>query len=176
LWDDDSVSGYDGFEPTGDLQMQVNADLQSIRAYGELHPEAFGGHWLKDRHVYGVAFTASSEDHGAALGALLRLSERLRVVRCEHSLAELRGLQAAIHRAELRTDDEGRLVTEGVVGVGVDVKENVVEVRVLAGHPEVEARLRAEYGARVSVREGGIAKAFTPGSSAPQEGFVNRLG
>jgi hypothetical protein len=166
MWDDGFVPGYDGFEPTGDLQMLVNADLQSIAAYGERHPDEYGGCWLQDRHRYGVAFTASTGDHQAALEELVRLPDRLRVVCCGYSLAELRDLQAAIARAELRTDDQGRLVTEGVIGLGVVVRDNLVQVLVLAGHPEVEARLRAAYGARVSVRGGGISEAFDHARSA----------
>ena len=57
--------------------MLVNADLQSIAAYGDRHSQEYGG--------------------------------------CEYSLAELRDVQAAIARADLRTDAEGRLVTDGVI-------------------------------------------------------------
>ena len=107
----------------------------------------FGGCWLHDRHLYGVSFTDSIDEHTAALQVLVGLPERLRTRQCSHSLAALRETAKAIVHAEMRQGPDGTLVATGVIGVAKSVKDNVVEVYVRPGHPEVEARLRATYGA-----------------------------
>jgi hypothetical protein len=60
----------------------------------------------------------------------------------------------------LRFDENGNLAT-GVVGVAVRVRDNVVNVDVAAGHPEVEAHLRAEYGPLAFVSPGAVMQAFS---------------
>jgi hypothetical protein len=68
---------------------------------------------------------------------------------------------------------DGSLVVTGVVGLAARVQRNVVVVRVLPGHQEVEDRLRAMYGPLVSVVPGALAQAFEnriAGTWAPLQG------
>jgi hypothetical protein len=155
------VEAYDGFEPTWDVQTQVNVDLEVIRGYGEAHLDEFGGHWLEDRHFYGVVFSESLAEHTTALEASVGFPERLRIGRCAYSMSTLRATARAIVDEEIRHADRGMRVT-GVVGLGPRVQHNVVEVRVRPGHPEVEARLRATYGDLVSVVPGELGVLFSP--------------
>jgi hypothetical protein len=159
MWNHDGMQEYDGFEPTWELQKQVTVDLSVMADYGERHANHFGGCWLHDRHLYGVSFTDSIVEHTAALQALVGLPERLRSTRCSHSLAALRATAKAIVQAEMQQGPDGTFVT-GVVGVAKRVQDNVVEVYVRPGHPEVEARLRATYGAMISVVPGVVAQLF----------------
>ena len=154
-----TVTAYDGFEPTWELQAQVNVDLQAISEYGECHAAEFGGLWLQDHHQYGVVFTGSVRQHRTELEALVGLPERLRVDRCSYSLADLRIAASAIVRTEMETRPRDA-PPGGVVGVARDVQKNVVVVRLLPGHPEVEARLRTTYGPIVSVEPGAAMQAF----------------
>ena len=80
---------YDGEEPTWHLQRQVNEDTHRIMGYGDQHLDEYGGMWLNraDR-TYGVSFTGSLERHKAALAVTINLPERLRIRRCQYSLAE----------------------------------------------------------------------------------------
>jgi hypothetical protein len=160
MWNHGDVQEYDGFEPTWALQEQVTADLSRIAAYGERHANHFGGCWLHDRNLYRVSFTDSIDEHTAALQALVGLPERLRTTRCSHSLAALRDTAKAIVRAEMRQGPDGTLVVTGVVGVGKRVQDNVVEVYVRPGHPEVEAHMRATYGSIVAVVPDVVAQTF----------------
>jgi hypothetical protein len=160
MWNHDAVDEYDGFEPTWELQAQVNADLQLLAAYGEHHPDEYGGCWLQDQHLYGVSFTESIGDHTIELKALLGLPERLRIRQCSHALRELRETAQAIVHAEMRHAPDGSVDITEVVGVASRMKDNLVEVYVLPGHPEVEGRLRATYGALISVVPGAVAQAF----------------
>ena len=161
MWNHDSVKEYDGHEPTWVLQEHVTNDLRRIAEYGERRPGQYGGCWLQDRHVYGVSFTESVDHHTAALGALLNLPERLRIGQCSYALAELQETAKAIVQAEMSHRPDGTLVVTGVVGVAPRVQRNIVEVYVLPEHPEVEARLRATYGALISVVPGAVAQAFS---------------
>jgi hypothetical protein len=160
MWNHDAMEGYDGFEPTWELLAHVNADLQMIAAYGEHHLHHYGGCWLQDQHLYGVSFTESTGDHNAELQALLGLPERLRISPCSYLLRELRDTAKAIVHTEMQQAPDGSVVTPGVVGVAPRMRDNLVEVYVLPGHPEVEARLRATYGALISVVPGTVAQAF----------------
>jgi hypothetical protein len=155
------VQEYDGFEPTWELQEQVKVDLFVIADYGERHANHFGGCWLHDRHLYGVSFTDSIDEHTAALHALVGLPERLLTGQCSHSLAALRETAKAIVQAGMQQGRDGTLVVTGVVGVAKRVKDNVVEVYLRPGHPEVEARLRATYGAMISVVPGAVSQTFS---------------
>lgn len=149
------MNEYDGDEPTGELQMLVNADMQRIMAYGREHPGEFGGTWLNraDR-TYGVSFTGSLEQHEAALGSTLNLPERLRVQHGRYSLAELQEVCVRLRTEDWDlgdVDDEGR---PAISGFGPNQETGVVEVRVQSSRPKVSARLVAKYGARIAVKEG----------------------
>jgi hypothetical protein len=160
MWNHDVVDGYDGFEPTWDLQEHVNADLFMIADYGERHADHYGGCWLQHWHLYGVSFTDAISDHQAELEALVGLPDRLRIKRCSRSLRQLRDTVKAIEHAEMQHAPDGSLVVTGVVGLAARVQRNVVVVRVLPGHQEVEDRLRAMYGPLISVVPGALAQAF----------------
>jgi hypothetical protein len=159
MWNHGDVQEYDGSEPTWALQEQVTADRSMIADYGERHASHFGGCWLHDRHLYGVSFTESIDEHTAALQALIGLPECLRTTQCSHSLAALRETAKAIVQAEMQKGPDGTFVT-GVIGVAKSVQDNVVEVYVRPGLPEVEARLRATYGSLIAVVPGAVAQTF----------------
>jgi hypothetical protein len=149
------VDGYDGDEPTGQLQALANEDFQRIMGYGRLHLEEYGGCWLiRDDRTYGVSFTGSLARHESALGAAVNLPERLRVQRCHYSLAELEEVCARIRNADWDRNDtigKGRLA---ISGFGPSHREGVVKVRVQIDRPDISERLVAKYGDRISVVEG----------------------
>jgi hypothetical protein len=72
----------------------------------------------------------------------------------------LRETAKAIVQAEMLQGPDGTLVVTGAVGVAKRVQDNVVEVYVRPGHPEVEARLRATYGPLIAVVPGAVAQTF----------------
>jgi hypothetical protein len=148
------VNGYDGFEPTRELQASVNRDLQRILEYGELHPSDYGGRWLQDRHNYGVSFARSVDGHKEALAEDLELPERLLVRRCSFSYRHMAEIQMAIEEEEMKRPPNA------VTLVAPDAKNNVLRVGVLPGHPDVERRLNDRYGSLISIEEGGVAQAF----------------
>jgi hypothetical protein len=148
------VDGYDGFEPTRELQASVHRDLARIVDYGEVHSREYGGSWLEARHNYAVSFSGSVEEHEAALAADLELPERLQVRACIYSYAQLKEIQTAIAEEEMGRDPVG------VTLVGVDVRRNVVRVGVLLGHTDVEQRLNDRYGPTIAIEEGRIAQKF----------------
>lgn len=153
------MAAYDGYEPSGELQQLVHADLWRIGEYGLEHPDAYGGHWL-DKRLYGVSFTGSLDLHDAALRSLLALPERLRVVQCTYTHSYLRHMQEVIFETEVKKNQDGTLRVDGVHGAGVDVRNNVVVVQVLPDRPNVEDRLVKRYGPLVSVVINGRAVAF----------------
>jgi hypothetical protein len=48
------VVGYNGHEPTWELQASVNRDLQRISECGQHYPHDYGGNWLENRLNYGI--------------------------------------------------------------------------------------------------------------------------
>jgi hypothetical protein len=149
------VDGYDGEEPTGQIQALVNEDLQRIMGYGLSHPDEYGGCWLtRDDRTYGVSFTGSLARHGSALGAAVNLPERLRVQRCRYSLADLEEVCARIRNEDWDRNDhhgKGRLA---ISGFGPSQRRGVVTVRIQIGRSDISERLEAKYGDRISVVEG----------------------
>lgn len=148
------MEAYDGFEPTPELQISVNRDLQRILEYGEQHPSEYGGRWLEDRHNYGVSFTGSVDYHKTALAGALELPERLRVQQCSNSCGQLTETQMAI------VEEEMKRPPNAVTLVAPDQRHNVLRVGVLPGHRDVEQRLRERYGSIISIEKGDVAQAF----------------
>jgi len=148
-------------QPDYDWELEQHVpDLERIERYGLGHTDEYGGHWLEDHVFLGVAFTDALPEHEPALKTLLDLPNRLRAVRCDFSLAHLRQVQAELHEAEMRQGRAGATKPEGVIGLGLDVRRNVVVVRVLTECSDVAERLKSQYGPVVDIEFGGPAIAF----------------
>ncbi len=160
------MNGYDGDEPTWDLQMLVNQDLDRILKYGREHLDEYGGRWMNraDR-TYGVSVTGSLERHQAALGTILNLPKRLKIRRCRYSLAEL---EDVCHRLRTEDQDLSEVDEKGrpaLYGYGPDEKAGVVSVHVQRGRLDVAERLMAKYGPQITVELGDwLNIAFATGS------------
>jgi hypothetical protein len=148
------VQDYDGDEPTGQLQMLVNADMARILEYREDHRDEYGGRWInRDDRTYAVTFTNSLERHEASLRTVLNLPERLRIQRCLHIYAELSALCERLPTEDWDLSDLDQNGKPAVSGFGPDEKEGVVRVRVQRSRADVAAKLSSKYGSLIAVQE-----------------------
>ncbi len=149
-----AVKGYDGDEPTNELQSLVNEDMTRILEYGQDHADDYGGRWLnRPDRTYGVSFVVSVQHHDAALRKILHLPDRLSVQSRRHTF------RAIIKVCDqLREDwNLGELADNGqpaISGWGPDEQEGIVRVRVQRSRPDVSARLVGKYGSLIAVEEG----------------------
>jgi hypothetical protein len=145
------VVGYNGHEPTWELQASVNRDLQRISECGQHYPHDYGGNWLENRLNYGISFTRSVDDHGSKLATRLELQHACGWERALiHLLSSLRSKETIDNEA-MGLDD----IT--VTSVGVDQRHNVVRVGVRPEHPDVRQRLRDNNGPTVRIEDSAIA-------------------
>jgi hypothetical protein len=148
------VQGYDGDEPTGDLQGLVNLDMSLILHYGQEHGNDYGGRWFNPHdRTYGVAFTGSLERHETALRALLSLPERLRVRTCDHSYAELSAVCDRLRVEDWGFDTADETGRPAISGFGPSEKKGVVQVWIRPGRTDVSRRLLAKSGSLIVVEE-----------------------
>ena len=153
------MSEDDNLTPSLEVLDLTRSDMRQIGEYGNEHPDEYGGHWFEDhRRAYGVAFTGSLGIHAAALRTLLRFPDCLRLRQCDYTYTYLRHLQEGVFWGEHERNPDGSIRgAVAVHGVGLDVKQNVVVVRLLPGQPEVEERLANQYGAVIRIERGGKA-------------------
>lgn len=123
---------------------------RQARAWLRAHRAAFGGIWIvgdgpRDAFLV-VAMTGDAERHERALRR--RTDARIHVRRVEHSLRELRAVQARIEPEAVSAD--GLQLTSW----GADVQRNRVFVELITERPlaEAQALLRERYGPLVEAR------------------------
>jgi hypothetical protein len=112
-------------------------DRERIARYGEDQPEAFAGWWTETGSDYVVGFTNDVESHVDALGRLLSEPEKLRIVKVRHSYRHLLAVRDSMISI-------WETATDAIVGVGIDIRGNVVVVLALPERfEEIHAALMA---------------------------------
>lgn len=118
--------------------MGLDADKRRIDAYGRRAASAtYAGTWIRDGVIH-VAFTGNGDSHLHKLQEFVREPARLRLATARYSLAALRRTADSIERAADHFDRHG----VGLVSVGVDPAENLVQVMLDGSPDEVEPILR----------------------------------
>lgn len=160
------MGGVDGIDRDRDLEMTQAAlrdDLETVRAYGEAHPESWVGvRFSNDPTVRLVAsFTGELAGHDRALRRVLSHPDRLVLEPGRHTSAELQAMTTEIDDLiARRVAETGRSVSSGI-GEGV----GVVQVHLRADQEDFAAELAQRYGPAVELRVG----AFTyPGRRRPE--------
>jgi hypothetical protein len=114
-------------------------------AYGERHADQFGGLYLEGPTVV-MMFTDDLEMHEQNLAEIAR-GRPLRVVPCQYSKAALDRLMMSLvddFKALLSTDTQP-------LSLGVDTKNNVVQLELKSDDPSLKERLEGPHGGMLVV-------------------------
>ncbi len=138
-------------------------DRERVDLWAKKHaPGSYGGVWQKSGETV-AAFTTEPSVHANALKHILQRPDRLRVVRVDQSLQEMRSLVDAV------TADMSMLRAAGVevTGAGVQLQSNSVVISVLHLTDAVSGRLKERYGQDVLVEEEAYASFMANRSDGP---------
>lgn len=145
---------------------RVDRNVGPVRAYAAERSDEFAGLFVDalEGLVY-VAFTDRRDRHRQALRAAAPDPEAVRVIAADHSLAELRAVQAQIGRDNLELDQLGIRVS----AVGPDERVNRVRVMVAELDEGTKSEFCRRYGADFFVFEEGVIRTVTsPAGDASQ--------
>lgn len=145
---------------------RVDRNVDPVRAYARGRPDEFAGLFVDEFEglVY-VAFTDHRDRHREALRAAAPDPEAVRVIAADHSLAELRAVQAQIGRDNLELEQLGIRVS----AVGPDERVNRVWVMVAELDEETKTEFCRRYGPDLFVFEEGVVRAVAaPGGGVSE--------
>jgi hypothetical protein len=134
-----------------DHRVDVQAEIDTIDAYGDAHPDSYAGVYVDQLHgglIY-VGFTANADANFAAVKAQFAYPDMLRQFPTTpaHTYAELQALDQRV-----QTDvANGTLAADGVVSAGINEETNKVEAESLAPTAAAAADLQARYGDAVTL-------------------------
>jgi hypothetical protein len=113
----------------------------AVQAYGEDHPDTFGGVWIdQQRHTVVTAWTRDAEFHRLAILAELRSFGPLEARTVAYSERQLMALQERIDIAWLRT------LPAAFMYSSADIMENRVALGISSAVPDAEAQILAHMG------------------------------
>lgn len=157
--------------PHDEAQLRLQLERASIGFESDLivsFPDTFAGVWLEADGPPGLSVALTHVDEGSLsrIQAMFDVPEAINVLKVDHSLAELLALQELMIQ-ERGLLQQGALTIEGLDSTGgtydldIDVKANVVVVRVSSVDEEIASSVKRRYGEMVVLKAGATAPECT---------------